>query len=123
MPEAQEGVWVLVPRDLPDPDEPLPWSEWLELAAYHGARMEHPIATPAHVAALTERVRVLEERLASAIERGNGWREKYAEDTPLIHRLEGALRSIASNTCCDTCREAALVARAALTPAEGQEDA
>jgi DNA repair exonuclease SbcCD ATPase subunit len=29
-------------------------------------------------------------------------------------RLEEALRSVAANTCCDTCREAALVARAAL---------
>lgn len=29
-------------------------------------------------------------------------------------RLRDALRSIAANTCCDTCREAALAARAAL---------
>ena len=31
-----------------------------------------------------------------------------------IAELEAALRSIASNTCCDKCQEAALVARAAL---------
>lgn len=31
-----------------------------------------------------------------------------------IERLREALRSIASNTCCDGCQEAALVARAAL---------
>jgi len=31
-----------------------------------------------------------------------------------IERLREALRSIASNTCCDRCQEAALVARAAL---------
>jgi hypothetical protein len=31
-----------------------------------------------------------------------------------IEQLEAALRSIAANTCCDKCQEAALVARAAL---------
>ena len=31
-----------------------------------------------------------------------------------IEALEAALRSIAANTCCDSCQEAALVARAAL---------
>jgi hypothetical protein len=31
-----------------------------------------------------------------------------------IEALEKALRSIAANTCCDKCQEAALVARAAL---------
>lgn len=36
-----------------------------------------------------------------------------------IAALEAALSSIARNTCCDKCQEAALVARAAL---EGGED-
>ena len=31
-----------------------------------------------------------------------------------IEKLEKALRSIAANACCDSCREAALVARKAL---------
>jgi hypothetical protein len=31
-----------------------------------------------------------------------------------ILKLEAALRSIAANACCDSCREAALVARKAL---------
>jgi hypothetical protein len=35
-----------------------------------------------------------------------------------IEKLEAALRSIAANACCDSCREAALVARKAL---EGKE--
>lgn len=34
-----------------------------------------------------------------------------------IAALEAALRSIANNTCCDGCQEAARVARAALSPA------
>jgi hypothetical protein len=34
-------------------------------------------------------------------------------------QLEAALRSIAANACCDSCREAALVARKAL---EGKDD-
>lgn len=33
-----------------------------------------------------------------------------------IEALEGALKSIANNTCCTTCQEAALVARRALLP-------
>jgi len=36
-----------------------------------------------------------------------------------IKQLEAALREIADNSCCDTCREAALVARKAL---EGKDD-
>ena len=45
------------------------------------------------------------------------------DETPLdaadeIERLRAALRSIAANACCDSCREAALVARKAL---EGKE--
>ena len=36
-----------------------------------------------------------------------------------IEALESALRSIAANACCDSCREAALVARKAL---EGKDD-
>lgn len=37
-----------------------------------------------------------------------------AEAADRIEALETALRSIAANTCCDKCQEAALVARAAL---------
>jgi hypothetical protein len=36
-----------------------------------------------------------------------------------IEKLTAALRSIAANACCDSCREAALVARKAL---EGKDD-
>ena len=36
-----------------------------------------------------------------------------------IEKLEAALRSIAANACCDSCREAALIARKAL---EGKDD-
>jgi len=45
------------------------------------------------------------------------WREpgRTAEQAAdRIEALEKALRSIAANTCCDKCQEAALVARAAL---------
>ena len=35
-----------------------------------------------------------------------------------IEELEAALRSIAANTCCDKCQEAALVAREALAKLE-----
>jgi len=37
-----------------------------------------------------------------------------SEAADRIEALEKALRSIAANTCCDKCQEAALVARAAL---------
>jgi hypothetical protein len=45
------------------------------------------------------------------------WRKAQARYRELQLRneaLEPALRSIAANTCCDKCQEAALVARAAL---------
>jgi hypothetical protein len=38
----------------------------------------------------------------------------FANGKDRIEALEAALRSIAANTCCDKCQEAALVARAAL---------
>ncbi len=37
-------------------------------------------------------------------------------------KLEEALESIAANTCCDKCQEAALVARAALKDSEAQKE-
>ena len=44
---------------------------------------------------------------------GDAW-NLCAEAADEIERLRAALRSIAKNTCCDRCQEAALVARAAL---------
>jgi hypothetical protein len=35
-----------------------------------------------------------------------------------LERYDTALRSIAANSCCDRCREAALVAQSALRPVE-----
>lgn len=43
----------------------------------------------------------------------------YGEAADRIETLEAALQSIAANTCCDKCHQAALVARAAL---EGKDD-
>jgi hypothetical protein len=39
---------------------------------------------------------------------------KLQSQADYIEKLEAALRSIAANACCDSCREAALVARKAL---------
>lgn len=44
------------------------------------------------------------------------WIVRADEANARAERLEAALRSIAANTCCGGCREAALVARAALKP-------
>jgi hypothetical protein len=44
---------------------------------------------------------------------------KLKEQADRIEKLEAALRSIAANACCDSCREAALIARKAL---EGKDD-
>ena len=44
--------------------------------------------------------------------------EELANAANRIEQLEAALRSIAANACCDSCREASLVARKAL---EGKE--
>ena len=40
--------------------------------------------------------------------------ELQIEASDRIEQLEAALRSIAANSCCDTCQEAALVSRVAL---------
>lgn len=40
-----------------------------------------------------------------------------------LDRLREALRSIAANTCCEDCQEAARVARAALPPPSDEEEA
>ena len=50
-------------------------------------------------------------------EDAKAFKNKLAEIDRLkdrIEKLEAALRSIAANACCDSCREAALVARSAL---------
>ena len=46
--------------------------------------------------------------------------EDFLRQDDRIEKLEAALRSIAANACCDSCREAALVARKAL---EGKDEA
>lgn len=43
---------------------------------------------------------------------------RLAERDETIRRLREKLRSIAANTCCGTCQEAALVARAILAETE-----
>jgi hypothetical protein len=40
--------------------------------------------------------------------------ELFEDAADRIEKLEAALREIAANACCDSCREAALVARKAL---------
>ena len=54
------------------------------------------------------------------------WRVDGTKSSPIynksadhIEKLEAALRSIAANACCDSCREAALVARKALEGKDG----
>jgi len=42
------------------------------------------------------------------------WADRCRAAAAEIEKLRAALRSIAANTCCDRCQEAALVARAAL---------
>lgn len=46
------------------------------------------------------------------------WHQNYKESADEIELLRKALQSIANNTCCDNCQEAALVARAALKEKE-----
>jgi hypothetical protein len=58
---------------------------------------------------------------------GRPWQDETAalcdEAADRIEALEAALRSIAANTCCDRCQEAALVARAAITAVLEQKPA
>ena len=54
---------------------------------------------------------IMDERMKEAEARA---RKFVAEKDDRISKLEAALRSISANTCCETCREAALVAQKAL---------
>ena len=47
-----------------------------------------------------------------------GWDASKAESNDTKSRMRTALESIAANTCCDSCREAALVAKKALEEKE-----
>ena len=66
---------------------------------------------------LVKRLRLIGTRVGVT----NRMRDAVAgrEAADRIEKLEAALRSIAANACCDSCREAALVARKAL---EGKND-
>lgn len=46
------------------------------------------------------------------------WHQNYKEAADEIEQLRHVLQSISNNTCCDSCQEAALVARAALKEKE-----
>ena len=55
---------------------------------------------------------------AWAAAQGHYASKKHTDQQARIDALEKALKSIASNTCCEPCQEAALVARQALLEAE-----
>ena len=62
------------------------------------------------------------ERLNQRIENcQTAKRLHFARKDAEIERLREALESIAANTCCDKCQEAALVARAALASTDPQQ--
>ena len=52
--------------------------------------------------------------IARLREYGDGNNDLMDAAADRIEQLEAALRSIAANSCCDTCQEAALVSRVAL---------
>jgi hypothetical protein len=61
----------------------------------------------------------LDEDARSVVNELDVCKAQIATAEARVRELEGALQSIANNTCCDRCQEAALVARAALhTPEE-----
>jgi hypothetical protein len=74
-----------------------------------------PAAHGAHVGDVFNRQRI--ENLEAEVERLKKTEQFLRSERPMARRLtqyENALASIAANTCCDTCQEAALVAQAAL---------
>jgi len=54
--------------------------------------------------------RLLDEKIDDCVK----WMEDCDELQCRVERLRGYLKSIASNACCDTCQEAALVAKSGL---------
>lgn len=71
-----------------------------KLAAAEAAEKEHGAYSRERFLALHEKLEAAERRITG---------------------LVAALESIAANTCCDRCQEAALVARAALNPDSGSK--
>ena len=69
--------------------------------------------------AATELRRLLSESLRIEALHAQAQRELF-DAKALNQELLEALTSIAKNTCCDRCQEAALVARAAITKGEQQ---
>ena len=64
-------------------------------------------------------MRIYEENSEETTEAFTRTIARISADAETIRALREALRSIAANTCCERCQEAALVARAAL--AQGEE--
>jgi NMD protein affecting ribosome stability and mRNA decay len=85
-----------------------------EIAALKKALM---IADTLHAQAVAEAVFQEQERMVA-------WHVKVQGEAvaQAVREYETALKSIAANTCCDRCQEAALVAQAALR-ARGPQDA
>jgi predicted nuclease with TOPRIM domain len=85
------------------------WKMWMDVCGKYGERIRYLEA---------ENKRLLEEwnRLTGDLEMALD-REWDAEEE--IKRLREALSSIARNTCCDKCQEAALVAKQALEGKHG----
>jgi hypothetical protein len=66
------------------------------------------------LAAEREKNDELTKQIAIGLKRENELSKELAAEREKVKTLVEALRSIAENTCCDRCQEAALVARAAL---------
>ena len=89
-----------------------------------------PVLKEAHdsrIKPVRDRIKELEAQIA-AMEEGltavhmAGYMDgKKAAEAKLAKAMTG-LNSIASNTCCDKCQEAALVARTTLAELKGQDD-
>lgn len=101
-----------MPR-LPPGEAPLTPAERQARRREQFTRMREALKAIAETKSLKEAKAIAAEALGSNVQ-GSTTMEVPLDAWRRYRRLEAALCSIAENTCCDSCREAALVAKEAL---------
>jgi hypothetical protein len=89
----------------------MPLEQFAEAVAKENERL---ISGPGGIMEMKQTIADKERRIEKLESQFKLYFHAFNKAAARIEKLEAALRSIAANACCDSCREAALVARKAL---------